>query len=123
MWSHSLGPVAYLDLKESLHREELHQTLLDGAQEEAHVPIPQVGLDPKEILDDTAVTLSLVEEKLDICGQIGHLFRSQPLWKGKTQRLSGEPDQTARHNGHQPQSSRRYRGPDELSFMAHLGWK
>lgn len=71
----------YLDLKESLHCEELHQTLLDGAQEETHVPIPQVGLDPKEILDDTAVTLGLFEEKLDIWGQTGHSVRSQPLWK------------------------------------------
>lgn len=74
----------YLDLKESLHCEELHRMLLDGAQEEAHVPILQVGLDPKEILDDTAVTLGLFEEKLDIWGQTGHSVRSQPLWKGKT---------------------------------------
>lgn len=56
----------HLDLQEGLHREELHQPPLDGAQEEPYVPVPHVGLDPKEILDDTAVTLSLVEENLDI---------------------------------------------------------
>lgn len=57
---------AHLDLQEGLHGEELHQPPLDGAQEEAYVPVPHVGLDPKEILDDTTVTLSVVEEKLDI---------------------------------------------------------
>lgn len=69
----------HLDLKEGLHNEKLHQPLLNGTQEETYVPIPHVGLDPKEILDDTAVTLSLVEENLDIWDQRGIFARTPVL--------------------------------------------
>ena len=63
---HPLGP--HLCVQEGLHREELHQALLDEAQEEAYVAVPHAGLYPQEVIDDGAVAVGPGEELLDTYG-------------------------------------------------------
>lgn len=58
----------HLRVQVGLHRQELHQALLDEAQEEADVAVPHVGLDPQEVVNDGAVALGPGEELLDTWG-------------------------------------------------------
>ena len=62
-----------LCFQEGLHCQELHQSLLDEAQEKADVPVSHVGLDPEEVIDEGAVTLDPGEEVLDVWGQRGQV--------------------------------------------------
>lgn len=61
-------PAPHLGVQEGLHRQKLHQPLLNEAQEEAYVPVAHVCLDPQKVVDDGAVTLGPREELLNICG-------------------------------------------------------
>lgn len=75
-----LPAASHLGIQEGLHCQELHQPLLNEAQEEAHVPVRHAGLDPKEVIDHAAVAMGLGEEELDVCvmeGQLSGIWHRQ----------------------------------------------